>query len=349
MNRLTCVHLCDDFALGGVSKGFALHAHPDLVQVADSRVDAVSPGWRMAKHMPADVIVTHFPPSWRTLPYLASLRLRNRHARLVHVEHSYTASWEARKVGSRRRFRAMLRICLGIFDEVVAVSHAQGAWLADAAKIPAARMYVNHPWSGRQALDAVPAVSAHREGPIVLGAIGRFSEQKGFDTLIRAMALLEPGRFTLKLAGFGEEEALLRSLAEGMTNVEFVGKVTDVARFMAGCDAVVVPSRWEAFGQVVAEAKMAGRAVVVADIDGMPEQVGTAGLVADCSAPDTLAAAIAWLETQALDQVGAAGRSNMANAEPMRNAAWLQLFQRARRETPRPFNASRLPGRMRRA
>lgn len=330
MNRLSCVHLCDDFALGGVSKGFAVFQHPRLAQLAESRVEAASPAWRIAPQVRADVIVTHFPPSWRNLPYLATLRLRNRHARLVHIEHSYTAAWEARKVPSLPRFRTMLRLCLGLFHEVIAVSRAQGEWLASAAQIPASRLHVNHPWSGSQNLEAVPALHPERTGPIVLGAIGRFAEQKGFDTLIMAMAHLDPAGFTLKLAGFGEEEPVLRTLAAGMENVEFVGKITDVAAFMAGCDAIVVPSRWEAFGQVVAEAKLAGRPVVVADVDGMPEQVGNAGLTTDCSTPYKLATAIEWLQWQPLDQLGQEGRRMMQGAEAARIEAWRSLFQRAR-------------------
>ncbi len=111
---------------------------------------------------------------------------------------------------------------------------------------------------------------------------------------------------------FGADDAALRAQAAGLSHVRFVGKVGDVPEFLSRCDVVVVPSRWEAFGQVVAEAKMAGRAVLVADVDGMPEQVGNAGVVADCSTAEALAAALAALPAKPLAAMGKAGREIMA-------------------------------------
>lgn len=328
MKRLRCVHLCDDFALGGVAKALSVYAHPDLSAHVASRVLPANPRRRLAPRLTADIIVTHFPPSWRTLPFLASLRLRNPAARLVHVEHSYTGAWEAAKVAKPLRFRTMLRLAFRLFDEVVAVSHGQARWLRAATGLAADKLHVLHPWSGRQQLDRVdlPLLSSGR--PLVLGAFGRFSEQKGFDTLIDAMARLDPARFSLLLGGFGADDEALRAQAAGLPHVRFVGKVDDVPDFLSRCDVIIVPSRWEAFGQVIAEAKMAGRAVLVADVDGMPEQVGDAGVVADCRTAETLAAALTELPAQPLAAMGNAGRQTMLSAERERIDAWRTLFLR---------------------
>ena len=328
MTPLRCVHLCDDFALGGVAKGLSVYAHPDLAGYVDSQVLPANPRQSLAPHLDADIILTHFPPSWRTLPFLASLRLRNPAARLVHVEHSYTGAWEAAKVANPLRFRLMLRLAFRLFDEIVAVSHGQANWLRAATGLTAGKLHVLHPWSGNQQLDRVAAPILSRQRPLVLGAFGRFSEQKGFDTLIDAMARLDPAAFTLLLGGFGADDAALRSRAAGLPHVRFVGKVDDVHDFLSRCDVIVVPSRWEAFGQVVAEAKMAGRAVLVADVDGMPEQIGDAGVVADCGTAETLALALAALPGQPLSAMGAAGRRIMQAAERERIEAWQALFVR---------------------
>jgi glycosyltransferase involved in cell wall biosynthesis len=328
MTRLRCVHLCNDFALGGVSKALGIYAHPGLATLIASRVLPADPRDSLAPLLDADIIVTHFPPSWRTLPFLASLRLRNPAARLIHIEHSYTGAWEAAKVTNPLRFRIMLRLAYRLFDEIVAVSHGQARWLRAVTGLAAGKLHVLHPWSGSQQLDAVAALVTSDQRPLVLGAFGRFNEQKGFDTLIAAMAQLDPARFTLLLGGFGADDAALRAQAAGLPHVQFVGKVDDVPDFLSRCDVVVVPSRWEAFGQVVAEAKMAGRAVLVADVDGMPEQVGDAGIVADCSTAESLATALAALAAQPLAAMGAAGRAAMQTAERERIAAWQALFLR---------------------
>ncbi|WP_353216643.1 glycosyltransferase [Sandarakinorhabdus sp.] len=328
MTRLRCVHLCDDFALGGVAKGLSVYAHPDLAAQIDSQVLPADPRQRLAPRLATDIIFTHFPPSWQALPFLASLRLRNPAARLIHIEHSYTGAWEAAKVANPRRFRTMLRLACRLFDEVVAVSHGQARWLRAATGLKADKLQVLHPWSGSQQLDRVALPTIAPERPLVLGAFGRFSEQKGFDTLIDAMAQLDPARFSLLLGGFGADDAALRAQAAGLPHVHFVGKVGDVPEFLSRCDVIVVPSRWEAFGQVVAEAKLAGRAVLVADVDGMPEQVGDAGVIADCSTAETLAAAMAALPAQPLAAMGIAGRQIMLTAERERIAAWQALFAR---------------------
>jgi glycosyltransferase involved in cell wall biosynthesis len=328
VSRLACVHLCDDFALGGVSKALGIFGHPDLAATVRSHVLAADPGRFLAPRLAADIIVTHFPPSWRALPFLVSLRLRNPAARLIHIEHSYSGAWEAAKVPNRARFRTMLRLAFRLFDEVVAVSHGQARWLRAAAGLAGDKLQVLHPWGGSQGLDQVPPPRQASRRPLVLGAFGRFSEQKGFDTLIDAMGRLDPARFSLLLGGFGTDDAALRQQAAGLANVSFVGKVGDVPDFLSRCDVVVVPSRWEAFGLVVAEAKMAGRAVLVADVDGMPEQVGNAGVIADCRTAETLAAALAALPAQPLAAMGAAGRAAMQTAERERIWAWQALFRR---------------------
>jgi hypothetical protein len=68
--------------------------------------------------------------------------------------------------------------------------------------------------------------------------------------------------------------------------------------------------------------------VLVADVDGMPEQVGDAGVVADCSTAESLAAALASLPALPLADMGAAGRAAMQTAERERIWAWQALFRR---------------------
>lgn len=325
MSALQAVHLLDDLSFGGVTRALSIFEHGDLARRIDSRVQAVNPADRIAPALDADMIVLHFSPRWNALPFLASLRLRNRRARIVHIEHSYTRAWADTHVAKPRRFRAMLRLWWQGCDAVVAVSHGQRAWLEDFAGLRGLR--VIEPWSGVSGLDAVPALSPDAAAPLTLAAYGRFARQKGFDTLIEAMRHLRGQPVTLLLGGFGEDEAMLRKLARGMDTVRFMGKVEDVGAFLARADVVVVPSRWEAFGQVAAESKMAGRPVLLADVDGLPEQAVTPGWIADCSSAQALADAIARIDRKELVQTGTRNRAAMVGAQFHRVAGWLALIE----------------------
>ena len=324
--RTRVVHLLDDFGLGGVTKSLDFQSHPGIKAVACCSIQPVKPSLAIAPALDADVIMTHFPPSWATLPFLLSLKLRNPAARLIHVEHSYTASWERLKVRHQLRFRTMLRLAYRLFDQIVAVSHGQAAWLYQEIGVPKATLRVIQPWSGSQGLGNLEPLGAPSSGPLVIGAYGRFCEHKGCDVLIAAMRLLDPSRFTLLLGGFGPDLESLQAAAKGQCNVRFAGRIDDVAGFLRQCDVVALPSRWEAFGQVAAEAKLAGRPILVAAVDGLPEQVGAGGLAADCSTPERLAAALTALATMPLIEMGWAGRANMRNSEPERVKLWRQLY-----------------------
>ncbi len=343
MNRPNWIHLNDDFSMGGVTKAMGIFDHPDVAAVANSRVEEVSPKGRLAKRYDADVIITHCPPSWQSLPFILSLRLRNPHARLVHVEHSYCRNWEQRMVPNAKRFRLMLRLAYSLYDEVLAVSHGQRAWLLEIGAIRADKLFIHNPWSGSQGLEKLAAPSFQPDRPLRLVAIGRFAEAKGFDTLVAAMRLLPADRFTLELAGCGPQEAELREAALCMPNVRFAGKVDDVSQFYERCDVVLIPSRWESFGQVAAEARLAARPILVSHADGLPEQVGEAGIIADCSTAQSLADAIARMGKAPLADMSRAARASMKGAEQSRIKAWIALARRADAANPRQCT---LPGKL---
>lgn len=343
MIPISVVHLLDDVHFGGVMRGLRLFDRDEFAGAGSLELLRVDPRGTLARAMDADLIITHFAPSWTMIPYLWSLRLLNPRARLVHVEHSYTEGLETALVPHRRRFRAMLALALVPFDEIVAVSTFQAQWLRHAVPTVARRVHVINPWGNVSGLEAVPPLAHSRCAPLILGAYGRFDPVKRFDILIGAMRLLPAQEFRLLLGGFGPEDAALRKAAADLPHVEFVGRVEDVPGFLARCDAIVIPSRWETFGQVAEEAKGAGRPIVVANVDALPAHVGRAGLVADCSIPESLAATLRTLPECPLRAMGEAGRASLATAAADRVAQWLALYARVR---PRPSRRPLMPTRI---
>jgi glycosyltransferase involved in cell wall biosynthesis len=327
MNRLRIVNLLDDFALGGVSLGLNIFSAPELAGVGDFETIAVAPDAMIGPHVDADIILCHIPPTWRRLSLMKSLRLRNPRAKLIQVEHSYSPDWERINVTHKRRFRLMVRLAFGMTDHVVAMSHSQARWMQAIGAIGNNGFSVIYPYNRREGFAAVPDMQMPVSGPLVLGTYGRFDPAKGYDHLIREFRALGPDcNMVLRIGGFGPLEEELRALAAGASNIEFCGKVTDPAQFHAGCHVFIVPSRNESYGQVANEAREAGRPIVVSRAGGLPEQVGSAGLVVDCTVAGPLRDALRSLPDLPLEAMGRSGRAATANCGPERASQWGQLL-----------------------
>jgi phosphatidyl-myo-inositol dimannoside synthase len=95
--------------------------------------------------------------------------------------------------------------------------------------------------------------------------VGRFSQEKGVDVLLRAFRNV-PGR--LVLAGSGPQEEQVRSLADD--RVELLGHVPRerLPALYASADCLVLPSRSEAWGMVLNEAAAAGLPLVATEAAG---------------------------------------------------------------------------------
>jgi phosphatidylinositol alpha-1,6-mannosyltransferase len=131
------------------------------------------------------------------------------------------------------------------------------------------------------------------DGAEVVVSISRLVPRKGFDTAIRAAALLRHSRpnLVLAIAGGGRDEPRLRQLAEQLhAPVVFLGRVSndDLPRLYGCADvyAMLCRNRWggleqEGFGIVFLEAAACGVPQVAGDSGGAAEAVddGVTGVV----------------------------------------------------------------------
>jgi D-inositol-3-phosphate glycosyltransferase len=319
-------HLIDDPNLGGVTRTVA-DTLRHLGQGIAGRIVPVRTAWRLPPRVEADVIVIDFTLSWAKLLFLLVLRLATE-APIVIVEHSYTGAYEQRCVRRRWRFRLMLRLAYRLADKVVAVSEGQAAWLAGAGLVAPHRLVAIAQSLDLSALTPIPDAARHT-GPLRLGAYGRYAEQKGFDVLIAAMRAVPADTATLVLAGYGPDAAALRAAADGMAHVTVGGPIDGPVGFLASVDAVVVPSRWEAYGLVGQEARAAGRPVIACAVDGLVEQVTDAcGLLVPPDDASALAAAICRMATMDRAAMAAAARASVQGAFERKLEAWRDLFVR---------------------
>jgi glycosyltransferase involved in cell wall biosynthesis len=189
-------------------------------------------------------------------------------------------------------------------DNIIAVSNDVAEDLACVAKIPPHLIHViynpvvtpdlqkksevplEHPWFKAG------------EPPVIL-AVGRLTDQKAFDVLIRAFSLVRknhPAR--LLILGEGENRSALESLIRQLGlehDAELMGFVQNPYPYMAHTSLFVLPSRWEGLPTVLIEALYLGVPIIATDCPGGSRDIlkdGQYGKLVPVDAPVSLAQAI---------------------------------------------------------
>jgi glycosyltransferase involved in cell wall biosynthesis len=136
------------------------------------------------------------------------------------------------------------------------------------------------------------------EPPICFAYLGRLVPEKGVDLLLRAAASVKrDGRdFRLKIIGDGSEGNNLKSVSKELCledRVTFLGyqQGPELVETLSDVSVSVIPSRWEEVAGLSAiEPMMRGSLVVAAEIGGLGEMVGDAGMKFAPGDVDALAA-----------------------------------------------------------
>jgi phosphatidylinositol alpha-1,6-mannosyltransferase len=140
----------------------------------------------------------------------------------------------------------------------------------------------------------------------VILTVGRLQKRKGHDMLIRALPQIRESvpNVLYAIVGEGEQRTELQNLvlASGVSDsVQFLGELPDepLIQCYQQCDLFVLPNRevdgdFEGFGMVLLEAQACGKPVIAGDSGGTAETMipDKTGLIADCTSPVPLAAAV---------------------------------------------------------
>ena len=129
-------------------------------------------------------------------------------------------------------------------------------------------------------------------------AIGRLEEQKDYPNILHAMqivinkAINGGGDIKLAIIGNGCLELKLKQLTKDLglsDHVIFLGLQRDVECWLSAADCFVLPSKFEGFGLVVAEALLTERLVVATDCGGVKEVLGDDGFLVFPQNPELFA------------------------------------------------------------
>lgn len=154
--------------------------------------------------------------------------------------------------------------------------------------------------------------------------------RKGVDIALRALAQSSDQEAHLWIVG-RDRPAPWQALAERLgiaERVAFLGQRHDPERLYRAADALLLPSRYDAFANVCLEAAASGLAVVTSGANGSGELFGNAGIVVDD--PEDVAGfadALDRLQSQGLRQaLGEAGRTLALELSWERHVETLRLL-----------------------
>ncbi|MET9856967.1 glycosyltransferase family 4 protein [Streptomyces sp. NPDC006450] len=228
----------------------------------------------------------------------AALALRGRRVPLV-------VSWHGGGPGSGRLGLLLERhvaraaaIVLGASSAQVDLARLRGARDARLAAVavpsgasgPSGAPDAPDPGKVRAELGAV-------ERPLLI-AVGSLVPRRGYSVLLdaaREWRTLDPMPL-LVIAGEGPMRAeLARRIEAERLPVRLLGRRRDAARLLAAADVAVLPSRWEARSPLAQEALRMGVPLVATAVGGVPELVGSAGVLVPYGEAGALAGAVAGL------------------------------------------------------
>jgi glycosyltransferase involved in cell wall biosynthesis len=212
---------------------------------------------------------------------LLGLLLRRLHPmRVVASVHGWV------QITSRTRlYYALERNLLRRFDHVFAVDRDLLNQVAAAGVPPERRSLLLNGVEADHFCRSAPAAAASLRRQLgtpadrlVIGGLGRLSEEKGFDLLLEAAALVrdEGLRFELWIAGEGPEEPRLRAMLAGLDldeRVRLLGYQRDARTFLEALDVFVLSSRREGLPNALLEALAMEVPAAAAAVGGVPELI----------------------------------------------------------------------------
>jgi glycosyltransferase involved in cell wall biosynthesis len=260
--------------------------------------------YRLMRYLKSESIDVVHSNNWGTLTE-CSLACRLANVYHIHAEHSQQDRHAVMHRGVNRWVHGSLRrIAFNRCEAVVACADSVRAGIEQHWSFPKNRVTciangVQHP-KRKGKIDFRSRLGIGHTGHLV-GSIGRLVTLKGFDDLLRAVALLRQQKIeiTLAIVGEGPGRDQLQQLANELDiddRVHLLGQQCEIGDFLYDVDVYANSSHTEAMSMSMLEAMSAGCPIVASDVGDarvMLQSEFQCGTVVASRSPDQLADAIA--------------------------------------------------------
>jgi len=202
--------------------------------------------------------------------------LRKRQARIV-INIETVDDHNLAGIAKRAVYAVHLRHAVAWADSILAIGHRTPGWLAGRG-FPESRIFPFAYFLGLPATAYATFSDELDDRLFRFAFVGSFIPRKRLDLLVRALAELgEESSYQLTVVGAGPLEDEWRRLAVDRLGARVVWRgllpASEIPRFLAGVDCVVLPSRHEGWGAVVSESLLVGTPAICSDRCGSAEAV----------------------------------------------------------------------------
>lgn len=230
-----------------------------------------------------DIIHTHlFLP--KTLLFNAGKKLT---CPVIHTQHDNCIWWFKKDIKSRIQTWIDKKFHQNIPLYTVAISDSVKHDLETKLNLPSVRCpriynFIDFP-------DTPPVIPNEQPEIFRIGLLTRLEmEKKGIDIALKVFDGVKKqiANTELVIIGKGKDEMKIKEMVKEMgleESVVFRGHRQDIYHELRLVHAILMPSRWEGFGLVAAEAAAAARPVIASRVGGLPEVVNNeiTGLLCD--------------------------------------------------------------------
>jgi glycosyltransferase involved in cell wall biosynthesis len=132
------------------------------------------------------------------------------------------------------------------------------------------------------------------------------------DVLLEAARLMSSDSHVVLAGAPVIDDGMCDDLPSNVTSVGWVN-AGQLQWLFSEADILVVPSRWEGFGLVAAEAMRAGVAIVASNVGGLREVVvhGETGYLIQSESPVAIVEAVREVDASKMERMGEAGRKRV--------------------------------------